>query len=180
MPLPLGLTLQASWVPPVRVNGVKANLFGLSLEKAFGRLDGLVGAVRAHATIGSIHAPITCNDDALTDPSSECFAGTRSDDRLNPNILGVDVAVGVPLAEGRLRPYAGAGYTHMEPRFQVNFTNRFGDLDNRRVEVDLDRLAVFGGATWQIGARVGLTGEVYTVPADAVTARIILRTAVGP
>jgi hypothetical protein len=180
MPLPLGLALEASWVPPIRVNGVKANLFGLSLEKAFGRLDGLVVAVRAHGTFGSIHAPITCDDDALEDPTSECFGGTKSDDRLSPNIFGVDAAVGGSLASGRLRPYAGAGYNRLEPRFQVNFTNQFGELDDRKVEVDLNRLVVFGGATWQVAERWGVSGEVYAAPADAVTGRLIVRTAVGP
>jgi hypothetical protein len=180
MPLPLGLTLQVSWIPPVRVNGLKANLFGLSLEKAFGRLDGLVAAVRAHATFGSIRAPITCDEDALNDATSECFGGTQSDDRLDPNILGVDLAIGGSLAAGRLRPYGGAGYNRLQPRFQVNFTNRFGQLDDRRVEVNLDRLVVFGGATWELRERVGLTGELYGAPSDAVTGRIILRAAVGP
>jgi len=180
LPLPLGLALQASWVPPVRVNGVKANLFGVSLEKAFGRLDGLVAAIRAHATFGSIRAPITCDDGALKDPASECFGGTRSDDRLRPNILGLDFAVGGSLAGGRVRPYAGAGYNRLEPRFQVNFTNQFGELDNRRVEVNLDRLALFAGGTWEITERLGLTGELYAAPADALTGRVVMRTAIGP
>ncbi len=180
MPLPFGLTLQASWVPPVRVNGVKANLFGFSLEKAFGQPEGLVAAVRAHATFGSVRAPITCDDQALEDPTSECFGGTRSDDRLSPNIFGLDLALGGPLAGGRLRPYGGAGYNRLQPRFQVNFTNQFGELDNRRVEVNLNRLVMFGGATWAVTERLGLTGELYASPADAVTGRVIVRTAVGP
>jgi hypothetical protein len=180
MPLPLGLTLQASWIPPLRVNGVKASLFGISVEKAFGRYDGLVAALRAHATVGSIRAPITCDDKALQDAASECFQGTKSDDRLSPNILGLDFAVGGSLIGGRLRPYGGAGYNRLQPRFQVNFTNQFGVLDNRRVEVDLNRLVVFGGATWQVGERLGLTGELYVAPSDAVTGRVIVRTAVGP
>jgi hypothetical protein len=180
MPLPFGLILQASWVPPVRVNGVKANLFGISVEKAFGQLDGLVAAVRAHATFGSISAPITCDNEALQDPTSECFRGTRSDDRMSPNIMGVDLALGGSLAGGRLRPYGGAGYNRLQPRFQVNFTNQFGVLDNTRVEVDLNRFVVFGGATWQVAERMGLTGEVYVAPSDAVTGRVVFRTAVGP
>jgi hypothetical protein len=180
MPLPLGFALQASWVPPVRVNGVKANLFGISLEKAFGRLDGFVAAIRAHATFGSVRGPVTCDDAALEDPASECFGGTRSDDRLRPNIMGLDLALGGSLADGRLRPYGGAGYSRLQPRFQVNFTNRFGELDSRSVEVDLDRLVVFAGATWEIAGRLGLTGELYASPADAVTGRMILRTAIGP
>jgi hypothetical protein len=180
LPLPFGLSLQASWVPPIRVNGVKANLFGISVEKAFGRLDGLVAAVRAHATFGSVRGPITCDEAALLDPISECFRGTRSDDRLSPNIMGVDLAVGGSLAGGRLRPYGGAGYNRLQPRFQVNFTNQFGDLDDTRVEVDLNRLVLFGGATWQVAERLGLTGELYVAPSDAVTGRVVFRTAVGP
>jgi hypothetical protein len=180
LPLPFGLALQASWVPPVRVRGVKANLLGISVEKAFGDLDGLVAAIRAHATFGSVSAPITCNDQALADPASECFGGTRSDDRLSPNILGLDVAVGGPMAEGRLRPYGGVGYSRLQPRLQVNFTNQFGELDDRRVEVNLDRFVMFGGATWMTTDRLSVTGELYAAPADAITGRVILRTAVGP
>ena len=180
LPLPFGLALQASWVPPVRINGVKANLLGLSVEKAFGRLDGVVAAVRAHATFGSVRAPVTCDEDALEDPTSECFGGSRSDDRLRPNIMGLDVAVGAPLLQGRLRPYAGVGYNRLRPRFQVNFTNQLGDLDDTRVEVNLNRLVVFGGATWQATGRVGITTELYGAPADAFTARVLVRTAVWP
>jgi hypothetical protein len=62
----------------------------------------------------------------------------------------------------------------------VNFTNQFGELDDRKVEVDLNRLALFGGATWELTERLGLSGELYAVPADAVTGRVIVRTAVGP
>ncbi len=180
LPLPFGLALQASWVPPVRVRGVKANLVGISVEKSFGQLDGLVAALRAHATFGSVRAPITCGDEALEDPNSECFGGSRSDDRLQPNIAGIDIALGGSLAEGRLRPYGGVGYNRLKPRLQVNFTNSVGELDDRRVEVDLNRFVMFGGATWQATERLGVTGELYAAPADAITGRIVVRTAVGP
>jgi hypothetical protein len=180
LPLPFGLALQASWIPPVRVAGVKANLFGFSLAKSFGRLDGLVAAIRAHGTFGSIRGPITCDDAALAEPTSECFQGTRSDDKYSPNIFGADVSLGWTMAGGRLRPYLGGGYNRLEPRFQVNFTNQFGVVDSTRVEVNLDRGVVFGGATWQLTDRLGVVAEVYAVPADAVTARLVVRTAIGP
>ncbi len=179
-PLPLGLALQASWVPPVRVRGVKANLFGLSVGKSFGHFEGTVIALRVHATFGSVRAPITCADDALADPASECFGGQRSDDQLRPNILGADATIGWSVAQGRFRPYAGTGYNRLRPRFQVNFTNQFGELDDRRVEVNLDRLVVFGGATWAATPRLGVSGELYAAPEDAVTGRLVVRAAVGP
>ena len=46
--------------------------------------------------------------------------------------------------------------------------------------VNLDRLAVFGGATWNLSYRFALTGEVYAAPADAVTARLVLRSSLLP
>jgi hypothetical protein len=180
VPLPYGLALEASWIPPIRVGGVKANLFGVSLSRSFGSLDGVVAALRAHATFGSIRAPITCDDDALADPTSECFQGTQSDDKFSPNIFGADVAVSAPVAEGRLRPYLGAGYNRLEPRFQVNFTNSVGSVDSTKVIVNLDRLAVFAGATWVLSYRFTMTGEVYAMPADAVTARLVFRSSLLP
>jgi hypothetical protein len=180
LPLPFGLVLEASWVPPIGVNQVKANLFGLAVEKAFGQPEGLTAAVRAHATFGSIHAPITCDQDALQDPDSECFGGTQSDDRVHPAILGLDLAIGGPILGGRLRPYGGVGYNHLRPRFQVHFINQFGELDNRRVSVNLNRVVMFGGATWRATDRLGISGELYGSLTDAFTARLVMRTAVGP
>lgn len=178
LPLPGGLALQASWIPPIRLAGVKANLFGFSLAKVFLRRDGLAAAIRAHAVLGSLRAAITCDQDALADPVSECFRGTLSDDKYSPGVYGVDVSVG--FGSGALRPYLGGGYNRLEPRLQVNFRNQFGSVDNTRVEVSLNRAVMFGGASWYFHDRLAVTGEVYAAPADAVTARLILRAAVGP
>ena len=179
VPLPYGLALEASWIPPVRVNGVKANLFGFALTETVGHRDGLAAAVRAHATFGSVHAPVTCDRAELGDPVSECFDGTLSDDRYSPNIMGVDLSVGWAMAGGRLRPYLGSGYNRLEPRFQVNFTNQFGTTDRTSVAVNLDRVALFGGAAWQLTDRLAITGEIYAAAADAATGRLVIRRTFG-
>ena len=179
LPLSHGLALEASWIPPIRVNGVKANLIGLALTESVGHRDGLAATVRAHATFGSVRAPVTCDRDALADPVSECFDGTVSDDRYSPNIMGLDLSVGWAMAGGRLRPYVGSGYNRLEPRFQVNFTNQFGTTDRTRVAVNLDRVALFGGAAWQLTDRLAITGEIYAVAADAATGRLVIRRTFG-
>jgi hypothetical protein len=171
-----GLELEGSWIPPVRVSQVKANLFAVALSGSAALAPvGLTVGLRAHATFGVIHAPITCDDDALRDPASECFGGTRSDDEFRPGTLGLEAAVGWPLLGGRLRPYGGAGYTRLKPRVRVNFTNSVGDTDRRRVKVNLDRAALFGGASWLAAPGVELTGEIYGAPADGVIARLAIR-----
>ena len=177
--LPAGLQFDGSWLPPVRIDGVKANLFGLALQRPTALGSILTGTIRGHATLGTIYAAFTCPDEALEDPASECYQGTRSDDTYQPNIFGLEGILSAVLAGGRFRPYFGLGYSHLAPRFQVNFTNRQGSLDNRKVIVDLNRGTVFGGATWVASPRWTLSGEVYSAPADAVTGRLIGRVNLG-
>jgi hypothetical protein len=177
--LPLGLALEASWIPPVRVRGVKANLIGVALARSVVLTPRMTAGVRAHATLGTIHAPVTCDSQALGDPASECFHGHVSDDRLSPNIFGLDASLGWAMAGGRLRPYVGSGYSRLQPRFQVNFTNQVGSTDHTEVEVDLNRVAFFGGAGWQVSPLLAVTGEIYAVPADAVTGRLVIRQTLG-
>lgn len=167
-----GVVLDASWIPPVRINGVKSNLFGLALGWSGAMSRSVTVGARIHGTFGEVNAPITCPEEALEDPTSECFEGTESDDSYNPNIFGADVRLGLGSTESRVHPYAGVGYTRLAPRFQVNFTNSAGELDDRRVSVDLNRLALFGGLSWRLSQSLGMAGEVYSTPADAVTLRV--------
>jgi hypothetical protein len=171
--LPGGFLAQASWVPPITLSGVKANLVGLSLQRSMevGR-EGTLITVRAHGTFGLVRAPITCNDDALTDETSVCYQGTRSDDRYHPNTFGVEGVGSWSLGNGRIRPFLGAGLNVLHPRFQVNFTDQFGEADNRKVEVNLTRAALFAGATWVPVPGWGFSGQVYSAPGDAVTGRL--------
>ncbi len=135
-------------------------------------------SLRAHGSFGIIKAPITCNDEALQDATSVCYQGTRSDDSFKPNVIGLEVAVGWRLGR-MIRPYLGAGYSHLAPRFQVNFTDQFGDTDRRKVAVDLNRGAIFAGFSWSATTAVELSGELYAVPSDAITGRLVGRIRLG-
>lgn len=174
--IPGAFVLEASWLPPVRLNAVKSNLVGVSLQRSFAisAQRGAVVALRVHGMFGLIQAPITCDDAELLDPASECFQGTRSDDSYHPNTFGVEGVFSWVLAGGRLRPFLGGGLNVLHPRFQVNFTNRFGSTDRRKVAVDLTRGALLGGATWNPASRFAFSGEIYSSPGDALTGRVAL------
>ena len=177
--LPAGFAVEASWIPPVRIAEVQANLVGVALGySASVDSRGTALTARAHGTFGVIKAPITCDDAAIADPTSQCYQGTRSDDAFHPNVFGIDVAIGWSLGRS-LRPYMGAGYSRLAPRFQVNFTDQFGIVDRRKVIVDLDRAVLFAGATWRATRAFELSGEIYSAPADAVTARVAARVLLG-
>ena len=170
--LPSRFRLEASWIPPVRLNEVESNLVGLSVDRSFPvGAGGAELVVRGHGTFGVISAPITCDDEDLADPSSECFQGTKSDDHYHPNIFGVEAIYSWPL--GRVRPFMGAGANILHPRLQVNFTNSAGSTDSTRVAVNMTRGALLAGATWAATGGFGLTGEIYSSPGDAVTGRVV-------
>lgn len=171
-----GFVLEASWVPPIGVNHVRANLIGLAVAHPFALAGGWSLGLRAHAVFGSIHAPVTCSDASLHDATSECFGGTRSNDRWQPGVFGAEAVV----ATGRsnVRPYLGLGYTMLRPRFMVDFTNAAGSTDNTEVRVNLSRVSLFGGLMWRLG-RSSITAEAYSTPADAVAARVVVRTLVA-
>ena len=178
--LPGSFGLDVAWVPPIPLEGFRANLLGAALVRPFPLGRSMTVSLRGHATVGTIKGPITCPDEALEDPTSECFEGQESDDSWKPNIFGADATLGLGAERATVRAYIGGGYTHLAPRFQVNFTNVVGSLDNRRVIVDLDRLALFGGVAWNASSALRITGEVYSTPADAVTGRVLGEWRLGP
>jgi hypothetical protein len=121
---------------------------------------------------GSLYAPVTCDDAALRDATSICNGGTRSDDRWTPGVYGVEAAIGG--GNHRVKPHAGIGYTILRPRFQVYFTNAAGSVDRRKVEVNLERVALFAGASVRLGA-LDFTGEAYGTVSDAIAGRLVVR-----
>lgn len=171
-----GFVFEASWIPPIQIDEVRANLVGLAIAHPLPLGHGWVLGLRAHAVLGSMRAPVTCNDRALRDVTSECFGGTRSNDRWQPGVFGAEAVIGAGRAN--LRPHFGVGYTLLRPRFQVDFTNASGVTDHRQVNVDLQRVAIFAGVTARLGSST-ITAEAYSTPADAVTARVVLRTALA-
>lgn len=171
-----GWSVEAGWIPPVRVEGVRANLLGLAVGRDLPLGSRWRASPRLHALLGSLRAPITCDAEAIDDPDSECFAGTRSNDRWRPGAFGAEVSV--RRGDGAWVPHAGVGYTHLRPRFQVDFTNALGVTDNRRVSVNLHRMALFGGVTLATGPWA-VSLEAYGTIGDRVTGRTVIRRALG-
>ena len=170
-----GVLLEISWIPPVRISGVKPNLWSFALSRSV-PLNSKGTATfmgRAHTTIGHIHAPIVCPTSATKDSgNANCFGGQESDDRYSPNIFGVELAVGWSLGGGHFRPYLGSGYNILHPRFQVDFTDAASVRDRQKVEVNLSRVVFFGGATWAPTSSFSLSTEAYSAPSDLITGRV--------
>ena len=176
--LPLGMGVEIAYLPPVRVAGAKANLVSgaLSIARPIVAAGGqpIVAAARIHATRGYVNGAITCSADALqqSDPNAPCYGTEKSNDTFRPNMWGIDGTVGRAFRDGKLGIYAGGGITWLAPRFRVGFSDARGFVDRTRVEVDLRRVAVFGGGTYHLAGIWSATAQVYSVPVDETLFRL--------
>jgi hypothetical protein len=177
--LPMGLAIEASYIPPMQIGDAHPHLGSAALSETaalggFGVFASSALMLRAHGTIGHVHGPITCAEGSLqqTDPEAGCYGTRPSDDTFKPNMFGLEGIYGVTTRGGRFDFFAGSGVTWLRPRFEVGFTNLDGFTDNTQVEVDLTRVSVLGGATLHLPAAFALTAEVYSVPKDVTTWRV--------
>ncbi len=86
-------------------------------------------------------------------------------------MVGLEAAVGRSPRDGGLALYAGTGVTFMRPRFRVGFTDNTGYVDSTRVEVNLTRMSLFGGASYDIARMAALSAQLYAIPGEIVTWR---------
>jgi hypothetical protein len=179
--LPRGVSVEASYLPPVTVAGATPNLAAaaISWAPALGRRGRWGIALRAHGTLGHLDGPITCSSSSiqLADAGRPCYGRAPSDDRFTPNLLGAEGAVRWRPSP-RLALLAGAGYTRVASRFAVNFVQAQTDqagrpvVDDTRIEVALNRVPVFAGLAWRARPALELQAQAYSVPQDLTTVRL--------
>ena len=176
--LPRGFALEASYLPPVDFRDAEANLASASLSwtkrlrmASTGNATSVM--LRLQGTAGEIKGSITCPDHALqqTDPMQACYGASPSLDTFKPRTLGLEGIVSTAAWDGRVAFFGGAGRNVMRPRFQVGFNNLQGFVDNTVIAVDLNRVAMFAGASAQISSTVDLSAQAYGVREDGVTFR---------
>lgn len=176
--LPDGFALEVSYLPPVNFRDAEANLASGALSWAK-RLrmaptgDATDIMLRVHGTAGEVKGSITCPEKALqqADPTQACYGASPSLDTYKPRMLGIEGIVSTAAWDGRLAFYAGAGETFLRPRFQVGFHNAQGFEDTTVIAVDLNRVAMFVGASAQVSSTVDLSAQAYGVREDGVTFR---------
>ena len=177
--LPGNFLVEGSYLPPITVADAEPNLGSVAVARPW-RLSGdedhgtVSLLVRAHATIGRVRGAITCPRKALQtqDPNLACYGTKPSSDTYKPTMFGGEAAVAKESAGSRWGAYASTGVTLLRPRFQVGFQYLDAAFDDTKIVVDMTRLAVGAGAWYRVAAKAALTGELYSVPADATTFRL--------
>lgn len=178
---PLGLALEAAYLPPVTIARATPNLFSFAISEAHhyavGPARGTTLLLRVHGTFGNVKGAITCPQSQLqqTSPSSPCYGTTPSKDTFHPDMFGGEVAAGFAPGDGGLSFYGGIGANRIDPHFQVGFTDGNGNVDMTQVELKSPeiRAALFGGVTAVFRRILDVGAQVYSVPADVTLFRLM-------
>ena len=177
--LPGGFSIEGSYLPPIKFGDAEPNLGSAALSwtkrirmAPTGNATDLM--LRVHGTVGRVRGAITCPGHALqqTDPDRPCYGTHPSLDTFKPNMMGVEGIASTAAWDGRLAFYAGLGENFLRPRFQVGFTDGFGNVDHTLVTVDLNRITMFAGATVEVSSAMDLSAQAYGVREDGVTFRV--------
>ena len=180
--LPGGVGLELSWIPPVRVFDVKANLVGAAVSRSFALARSVRVIPRASVLVGRVEGPITCNretaeegDAALATYFSLVCYGNDSRDYFEPRHVSGEIMIAPMRTSARWQPYVSAGARNERTRFDVGVVRRDGtrDPDQPILEVRTTRAFGAAGASWFGLPRTRLTGELYYAPGSAFTGRVL-------
>jgi hypothetical protein len=179
--LPGGVGAELSWIPPVRVFSVKANLFAGALSRAFDMTSHMRVIPRVSALAGRVEGPITCNHDTADDGDPAlatyyafvCY-NNDSRDHFEPRHLSGELLFAARSAS-RWQPYVSAGARAEHTKFDIGVIRPDGsrDPDNPVLEVSTTRAYGTAGASWLGIRRTRLAAEVYYAPGSVVTARVL-------
>jgi hypothetical protein len=165
--LPAKLSLDIAWVPPVELRGVKANLFGIGLERPFYSAGPLVLGGRVYGQLGTIEGDFTCSEEEASHPPGSpgnvwgCEA--PSEDELTLNHVGIAFTGGYRVKATTFHWGLAANYMDME--FQVNALTD-GLLDRTLLLADGWTWSINGGASWRLSRRFSIAAELFYSPLE--------------
>ena len=180
--LPGGFGLELSWIPPLRVFDVKANLFAGALSYSFALPSRFSLVPRVSVLAGRVEGPITCNSDmasgtdvALARYYSFVCYGNDSRDYFEPRHLSGELMAAHTSTSGRWESYLTAGARAEWSQFDVGVIREDGSRDPDQPILEVEATRAYGavGTSWFGIPRTRLAAELYYAPGSVFTGRVL-------
>jgi hypothetical protein len=164
--LPGGFSAEAAWVPPVTINGGKANLFAAAIERPFVVADPWALGLRLYGQLGHSKGDYTCSEDVIAhppgSPGNPKSCDARSQDSATLNNVGAALTGGVKVGGGGAVHFAVGG-TYNDLVFQIGAYTA-GVADNTRLATHGWTGWVAAGAGFPLGKAASIAAEAYYSP----------------
>lgn len=166
--LPHDFSVEAGYIPPIPVSGVKPNVLTLSVGRpVFSSSRGRVG-LRLHGLVGRIKGDITCDADTVAagqDPVRNPYACEAvSADIMRLKAVGLETAGGLRLSK-QLETHLALGWNYFGSTFNVN-ARYSGLIDKTRLLGSGPAFSLAGGASYEINPKTRVSGEIFYTPLD--------------
>lgn len=184
--LPANFALEASYVPPVKVFGVKASLLSAAISRPVWTRPAYALTARFAASSGLTKGAITCNSDILENGGGDvaffeyvCH-NQESEDSFHSPALALEL-LGAGAPGKRFVPWAGLGVRHERNRFVIGVKNADGTEEPNHPILLMTTTRPYGmvGATWNALRMADVSGELLYAPGSLLTGRLMARTTVG-
>jgi hypothetical protein len=172
---------EASWIPPMRVFDVEANLASVAIVGPAARVGGIRLAPRAWGTIGRVKGAMTCSTSQMVGkgPDLELYYATvchgrESEDWFDPRMLGGEVVASRSLGGGGRHVYAVLGARLDRTRFDIGVLTFEGirDPDHPILQLRAFRPHTAIGGSWRVRRGVYAGGELFYAPGSLLTGRV--------
>jgi hypothetical protein len=152
-------SLELGYIPPIELNGVKANVFSAAIGRPFQAGESFRLGVRGFGQIGTIEGDITCSAREIEEGPNDFLCEEPSNDEETQRVLGVEVTGGY-VSEGPLRPYFGIGLNYMDLEFQVDA--RYSGIEDHMLQVtNGGTVSLTAGVNYVATEKLRLTGELF-------------------
>ena len=172
---------EASWIPPMRVFDVEANLGSLAIRGPAMTIGAFRLSPRAWATIGRVRGAMTCSSQEMIGHGSDlelyyatvCH-GRESDDWFEPRMAAGEAVVTRSLGSGGSGVYGLLGARVDRTRFNIGVLTFEGqrDPDHPILQLSTFRPHVALGGSWRVRRGVYAGGELFYAPGSLLTGRV--------
>ncbi len=166
--LPGKFALVLGIAPPVRIDGVRAELFSLALERPLVEGERFGLGARVVALSGTVDGDLTCSQEDASippfEPGNEFGCEAPSDDEGQLDHYGAGLVASYR-ASDRTTLHLGVAVQEMDLEFQVNALTG-GVLDRTLILSDGSTWAVTAGAAFDRWKRFGVSVEAFYSPLD--------------
>ena len=173
--------IEASWIPPMRVFDVEANLGSLAIAGPSMRVGSVRVAPRAWATVGRVRGAMTCSTSEMLGHGADlelyyatvCH-GRESDDWFEPRMVAGEAVASKLLGSGGSSVYGMFGARIDRTRFDIGVITFEGNRDADHPILQLRAFRPHGaiGGSWRVRRAVYAGGELFYAPGSLLTGRI--------
>lgn len=170
--LPGRFALTLSYVPPIRIFGVKPNLLAFALERPLYERDRWIIGLRLYGQVGHVEGAFTCSGDVVefSPGSAENLFGCeqKSADKARQRYAGIELSGAYRIEQLRgLTPYIAIAGNFLDTQVRVN-AQTFGVLNRNRIQAETWTFSASAGVIYPLTNKIKLSVGMFYSPLGVI------------